>query len=282
MAIKIIIDSASDITPAEAVDMGITLIPMTISFGTDIYLDGIELSQKEFYEKLIECDTLPKTSLIGPQSFEEAFTKATQNGDEVIAITISSKLSGTYSSAVKAASKFGGKVKVIDSMNASMGERLVCEHVLKLIKQGKSAEEICEAANKAKSKICVLALLNTLKYLKKGGRISSAAAFVGELISIKPVIAIENGEVKLVGKAKGSKNGNNLLTALIDKKGGIDFSMPFGAMWSGMEKSLLEKYITDSENLWKQNTETVPSHRIGPTIGTHIGPGGIGVAFFSK
>jgi len=127
-----------------------------------------------------------------------------------------------------------------------------------------------------------MAVLGTLKYLRKGGRISPLIAFAGELMSLKPVIAVENGEIKLVGKALGSKKGNNLLNQLIEKCGGIDFSMPYGTMYSGIDDSYLQKYISDSKSIYENYTDTVPQYIIGCTIGSHIGPGAIGVSFFSK
>ena len=136
--------------------------------------------------------------------------------------------------------------------------------------------------NSAKGKIRLLALLDTLKYLRKGGRISSVAAVAGEMLSIKPVVAIERGEVKLVGKAMGSKKGNNLLTQLVDRFGGIDFSMPYALGYSGLSDEFLKKYLNDSEKLWKEHTDSVPSYMIGSTIGTHVGPDAIAVAFFSN
>ena len=125
-------------------------------------------------------------------------------------------------------------------------------------------------------------MLNTLEYLKKGGRISAVAAFAGKLLSIKPVVAVIDGEVKLIGKALGSKNASNLLNKLVLDKGGIDFNMPFGVIWSGLDNSLLKKYLADSSHLWKNEVDNVPAYSIGGTIGTHVGPGAIGVAFFEK
>ena len=124
--------------------------------------------------------------------------------------------------------------------------------------------------------------VRNLEYLKKGGRISSTVAFAGELISLKPVIGVVGGEVKMVGKAIGSRRGNNLLNRLVESKGGIDFTMPYGTIWSGLDDSMLQKYINDSASLWEGHTDKIPSYILGGTIGTHIGPGAIGVAFFEK
>ena len=282
MSVKLIIDSASDINEKEAGELGITMLPMEVRFGSDEYLDGVNLMPKDFYNRLIESDELPKTSQINPFRFEEEFEKLTANGDEVVVITISSKLSGTYRSACEASKNYSGKVFVVDSLNATIGERLLCQYAIKLIKDGKTASEIATELNNVKSKINVMAMLNTLKYLKKGGRISAVTALAGEVFSIKPVVGIIEGEVKMIGKAMGSKKGNNLLNTLVEKKGGIDFDMPYGVVWSGNDDSVLNKYVEDSNHLWENYTDKVPAYMMGSTIGTHVGPGAIGVAFFEK
>lgn len=280
--IKIIVDSASDINQKEAKELGVILVPMTITIGAEEYLDGVNLLPKQFYEKLIENDSLPKTSQINTFRWEEEYEKALKDADELIVITISSKLSGTYNCAMQAASKFDGKVFVIDSLNACIGERLLVNLAMRLIDEGKSAKEIADILNDKKSKINVIAMINTLEYLKKGGRISSTAAFAGKLLAIKPVVAVIDGEVKVVGKAMGTKNGTNLVNKLALEKGGIDFSMPFGTIWSGLDDSVVSKYIEESTKLWDGYGDQIPMYILGGTIGTHIGPGAVGVAFFSK
>ena len=280
--IKLLVDSASDIDLTEARDLGIELIPMLITIGEKEYSDGVDLSHKEFFEKLIESDELPQTSQINECRFDERFSALTANGDDVIAIVLASKLSGTYDCACRAAQKYDGKVRVVDSLNASAGERILCMHAVKLINEGRlSAAEIVDELNIKKTRIRFLALLGTLEYLKKGGRISSVVAFAGEMFSIKPVVSVTDGEVKLVGKAMGSKRGSNLLSQFIDKYG-VNFDMPFALVYSGLTDEFLTKYITDSEKLWVGKTDYLPKYLIGSTIGTHIGPGAIGVAFFTE
>lgn len=120
--------------------------------------------------------------------------------------------------------------------------------------------------------------------MRKGGRISPTVAFVGDVLSIKPVISIVNGEVKLVGKARGSRNSNNLLMNLVSECGGIDFNMPYGIIYSGLSDEYLKKYLNDSESLWKEHVkdiEDIPKYILGSTIGTHVGPNAIGVAFYA-
>ncbi|MDE7161475.1 MAG: DegV family protein [Anaeroplasmataceae bacterium] len=281
--IKILIDSASDIDLKEAQEKGIYLLPIEVTFGEETYLDGVNLSHNEFFEKLIESDELPKTSQINPFRFEEEFEKLTEDGSKVICITISSKLSSTYNNALVAAKKFKDKVYVVDSLNACIGERVLCDLAIKLVEEGKlSVKEIVEELNEKKETIELLALVGTLKYLKKGGRISSVVAFTGEMLSIKPVISIINGQVKMVGKARGSKKGNNLLVEKIEACGGIDFNYPYVTGYSGLSDDFLKKYLEDSAALWQNSTDSVPMYQIGSTIGTHVGPGAIAVAFFSK
>lgn len=282
MAVKLVVDSASDISKKEADELGIHMISMSILFGDKTYMDGVDLSGKDFFEKLIESDELPTTSQINMFQFEECFLELTKDGSDVVAITLSSKLSGTYAGAVSAAGSFPGKVFVVDSLNASLGERILIQYAVRLLRDGASAEEMVERLNEAKGRIKLMALLGTLEYLQKGGRISAVTAMSGAILQIKPVIAIMDGEVKMVGKAMGSKKGNNLLTQLIEKSGGIDFKMPYATAYSGMDDSLLQKYIKDSSSIWKDEMDQIPSYCIGSTIGTHVGPGAIAVAFFAK
>lgn len=235
-----------------------------------------------FFEKLIECDDLPKTSQINEYRWEQTFSRHVKNGDTVVAIVISSKLSGTYANARRAAKKFGEKVFVVDSLNACIGERILFNYAIRLKDENKDAEEIFHLLESAKNRVRVLALLGTLKYLKKGGRISPLVAFVGETLNMKPVVGIVNGEVKLIGKAIGSKKGNNLINTLIKNGRGLDFSMPFTTGYSGLDDTVIKKYIEDSKNIWEGQTDAVPVFEIGSTIGTHVGPGAIAVAFFEK
>jgi len=282
MAVRIIIDSASDITRAEAYTLGITHIPMKILFGNEEYNDGIDLSHREFFEKLIESDTLPTTCQNPPAEFADEFEKAVAEGDEVVCITISSKLSGTYQSAAIAASEYPGSVFVVDSENACIGERLLVLLAVDLANKGLTAAHIASILSEEKKKIRVLALLETLEYLKRGGRISSAAAFAAGILSIKPVVAVENGEVVVAGKARGSKQGNNLLRELVLKCGGIDFTLPVCLGYSGLNDETLRKYAEDNKDLWEEHAEKLSYSSIGAAIGTHVGPGAVAVAFFEK
>lgn len=279
MGIHIITDSGSDILQGENPD--ITVLPMAITFGEKEYLDGVNLSHQQFYELLIEEEQLPVTSQVTPIQFENAFRERVEAGDTVIAVVISGKLSGTWQSACIAAREFPGKVYVVDSESAAIGERILAERAVQLIKEGAQVEEIVEKLETEKKKIRLVALLDTLEYLKRGGRISKSAAMVGGILSIKPVVAVENGEVCLLGKARGSRNGNNLLIQEIQKTAGIDFDRPYSLGYTGITDSLLQKYIADSSVIWEEHADSLPIFSIGGTIGTHVGPGAIAVAFFT-
>lgn len=270
MGIKIIVDSGCDMAGSESPYLKV--VPLTISFGETQYKDGVTLSHKEFYEKLVVSDELPKTSQVPPYDFEEAIREVVDTGETPIVITISSKLSGTYNSARIAASAFDEKVYVVDSENVAIGEKILVQYALRMIEENMEAEEIVEELEKSKKKICLAALLDTLEYLRKGGRVSNVAGVVGGMLSIKPVVAIQNGEVVVLGKARGTKNGNKQLTQQIETAGGMDFSKPYAFGYSGLEDNLLQNYLKDTEEMWQKPAEELPIGTIGGTIGTHAGP----------
>ncbi len=281
MAVRIIIDSASDIDQKEAERLGVNFIPMQVQIADKEYLDGLDLSHEEFWKLLPTCNDLPKTTQINPYRFEEEFEKIVSAGDEAVVITISSCLSGTYRSAVQASEKFKGKIFVVDSLNASLGEKVLCRYALKLTKQNLSANEIFEKLEKKKSKITFLAMLDTLKYLKKGGRISAVTAIAGEMLSIKPIIEFIGGEIKNIGKAIGAKKALATLAGIASKRN-IDHDMPFGIVYSGTDDTMMNSFIEKNAELWKDETDKLEPYLLGSTIGTHIGPNGLGIAFFEK
>ena len=280
MNIRIITDSGCDMLPPYAPNL--TVLPLTITFGEESFLDGVELDHHRFYEKLIEGEELPTTSQIAPAAFEEAFQRAVDAGEAVVCVTLSSKLSGTYQSARIAAEGFAGQVWVVDSENVTIGQRLLVERAVELAGQGLDAAQLSARLDQEKKDIRLVALLDTLEYLKRGGRISPSIAMVGGLLSIKPVVAVENGEVVLLGKARGSRNGNNLLIQLIQKTSGVDFGRPYRLGYTGLDDGLLQKYIADSVQLWQDHVEELPVSTVGGAIGTHVGPGAVAVAFFQK
>ncbi|MCI5872048.1 MAG: DegV family protein [Clostridiales bacterium] len=281
MSVRIIIDSACDLTKEQADELQTTFLPLKTIFGEEEFLDGITLSHRQFFEKLIESDCMPTTSQIPPHEYETVFQEVKEAGDTAVVITISSKLSGTYQSANIARDGYEDCIWLVDSENVCIGEQILVRYACRLRDTGASAAEIAAILDQRKKDVRVIALLDTLEYLKRGGRISGAAAFAGGLLSIKPVIAIADGEVAILGKARGSKNGNNMLREETAKCGGIDFTMPFSLAYSGLDDSLLQKYIADNAAMWQEQVSELPISTIGSTIGTHAGPGAIAVAFFA-
>lgn len=275
--IKIITDTASDILPKEGEQLGIKVLPLTITFDKTEYIDGVTLSQKKFYEKLIESTELPKTSQITPYAFQQAFEEF--KDDDVVCITLSRKLSGTYNSARIAAEDYPN-VRVIDSNNVTIGERIIVLRALELAKEGKTADEIVEIIEDEKDIAHVIGLVETLEYLKKGGRISPLVAVIGNFLKIKPVVEVNDGEIKMLGKARGSLAGNNKLREQVSEYGGVDFSRPFAVAYSGLDSSVLNKYLEDSKDLYPEGF-VFERVQIGSTVGTHVGPGCVAVAFFS-
>lgn len=278
MSVKIIVDSTSDLIPE--VKEKCIVVPLTVRFNEEEYIDGVTINYEEFYIKLIESDVLPTTSQATPASFGEVFEEVVNSGDTAVVITIASKLSGTYQSACIAAKDYEGKIYVVDSAQATIGTSILIERAFELLDSGKNAKEIFDILETEKGKIRLLGLLDTLEYLQKGGRISKAAAFAGGLLSIKPVIAIDDGVISVLGKARGSKQGNNYLVKMIEESGGVDFSRPLMLGYSGLSDIMLKKYIEDSSSLWENKREKLPYTPIGSVIGTHVGPGAIAVAFF--
>ena len=280
MSIRIITDSASDMSPAE--HPALRVLPLSVTFGTDVYMDGVDIDHQRFYEMLVERDELPKTGQVNPYAFSQTIAEAREAGDEAVIITVGAKLSGTNQSARTALAEApGGDVFVVDSNNVTLGERVLVEYALRLVDEGRSAAQIAAAVEAVRDRVVVIGLLETLEYLVRGGRLSAAAGAVGTLLNVKPVVAAEDCLIVQLCKALGSKNGRNLLNQKVEKAGGVDFSMPLALGYTGLSDAVLKKYIEDSAALWAGHTEGELSiHTIGATIGTHVGPGAVAVAFF--
>ena len=279
MRVRIIIDSTTDLAPE--LQGQVEVVPLTVSFGTEEYIDGVTITHEEFYSKLIESDVLPTTSQATPAAFAEVFEEVAAAGDSAVVITVASQLSGTCQSARIAAEDYDN-IYVVDSGSVTLGAGILAEYALHCARSGMTAAEIAGLLEKKKEDICLIAMLDTLEYLKKGGRISAAVAFAGGLLNIKPVVNVKDGVINMLGKARGSKQGNNLLVQEIEKTGGIDFDLPILLGYSGLSDALLKKYITDSAPLWENGIDTLRYTSIGSVVGTHAGPGAIAAAFFHK
>lgn len=281
MGVKIIAGSTAD--TFKNIKERLITVPLMVSFGKEEFIDGVTITHEEFYKKLIDSEESPVTSQPSPQAFRNEYEKIIDNGDTAVVITVSSKLSGTYQSAIIGAEGLSeGKIFVVDSKSASIGEGVLCELALRLVDEGKTAEEIVEILEKEREKLIVVALLDTLEYLLRGGRISKTSAMIGKLLSIKVVIAVKNGEIVPLGKARGIKKANNLLSCEIQKSGGVDFRKPLLVGYTGLDDENVKRYISDAKEMWEGEIEEPDYVRLGSVIGTHAGPGALGVAYFSK
>ncbi len=281
--IRIITDSASDIPNNDSIPANLSIMPLTIFFGEEEYLDGKTITNEEYYNKLTGGDILPKTSQVTPYDFEQEIQKALDNGEKVIVITLSSGLSGTYQSACIAASNFDKDVAVIDSFMATVSEQILVKYALELVEQGMEYDKIVETLENDKKKIKLVGPLDTLEYLKKGGRISAAAAVFGSALSIKPIITVVEGKVEVIAKARGRRNAiENTLKIVRESETGIDFDKPYAVGYSGNDKDMLNIFIESSKTNGNVNIENWPVVSIGSTIGTYTGPDSIIFGYFEK
>ena len=278
MSVKIIVDSTVDLAP-EIKKQVTAVVPLAVRFGDEEYKDGETITAQKFYEMLVSGDVLPTSSQPTPVAFEEAYEKATADGSEVVVITISSRLSGTYQSATIAAEDFEGKVFIVDSRSAALGAGVLTEYALRLVQQGLSGEEILKELMEKREKVRLYAVLDTLEYLKKGGRIGSATAVVGGMLNIKPLISVDDdGRIGMAGTARGMKKAFSMLSENCGKNGGIDRSMPTLVGYTGQSDENMMKYLQENTDLWPSDTQTTI---VGATIGVHAGPGAVAVSFFS-
>ena len=278
MSIHIITDSTFDI--AKRYMDSVTVVPMHVRFGETEYIDGVTITKDEFYNKLIETDELPQTSQATPADFDIIFEDIRGTEDSAIVLTVSSKLSGTYQSACVAAQD-DDNITVIDTLHVATGAGILAEYAIDCVRAGMSHDEVVNAIMEKRDKIGLIALLDTLEYLKMGGRISATVALAGGLLNIKPVVTVNDGLVELIGKARGSKQGNNFLKKLAEESG-IDYDLPILLGYSGTSDHLLQKYIEDSKELWEGKVESLDISQVCSVIGTHVGPGAIVVSFFKK
>lgn len=277
MSVKIIIDSSADVTLGCKNELPV--VPMNITFGTTEYVAGIDIDHKEFYEKLVSSDVLPTTSQATPDRFMTEFDKIKEAGDSAVVLTLASQLSGTYQSARIAAAEYED-IYVIDSGSATIGIGVLADFALSLAKKGMSAKDIAIEVEKQKEKVCIIAMVDTLEYLKKGGRISKTAAVAGGLLNIKPILMVENGVINTIGKVRGIKAASNQLLTEIEKVGGIDFDKAYILGYTGNNEEILNNFFEDSKEHWKDFDYQKNATAIGSVIGTHAGPGAIAIAFF--
>ena len=276
MSVKIVVDSSVDLAPEFKAQ--VKTVALSVLFGEREYKDGVTINPEKFYEMLVQCEQLPTTSQPTPAAFEDAYRELVEAGHEVLVITIASKLSGTYQSATIAADEFPGKVFVLDSRAAAIGSGLLAMSALKLAEEGLSAQQILEILMEKRKKIRLFAMVDTLEYLKKGGRLSSTVAFVGGVLNLKPIISLVEGEIQVVGKARGLKAAFSAMNQACQETG-IDLSEPYLMGYTGSSNENLTKYLAESGDLWPAGSEKLI---IGSAIGTHAGPGAVAIAFYGK
>ena len=276
MGIRIIVDSTADLTPQ--VRARVAVVPLTVHFGEEEFVDGVDITGRKFYEMLETTKVLPTTSQATPYAFSAAFGQVVADGEEVIAIVVSSKLSGTYQSAVIAAEDYPGQVHVVDSKNIAIGLAILTAYAIQLVDEGRSAAEIVALLKQQRERIRLMAVVDTLEYLQRGGRLSKTAAIAGGILSIKPLIGLVDGEIKVLAKGRGNKQANMLMNQEVTKVG-IDETMPSMLGYTGTSDEQLRKYRQESESKWLAE---VPESLVCGVVGTHAGPGAVAVAFFAK
>lgn len=275
--VRILVDSTVDLP--ERCRAQVRAVPLTVHFGDEELIDGVTIDRRRFYERLIESDVLPTTSQATPAAFVKEFEAVRQAGESAVVITISAELSGTYQSACIAAADYED-IYVVDSRSAAIGSGILAELALEWAADGIAAAELAGLLTKKRDDICLLGLLDTLEYLRRGGRISRTAALAGGLLGIKPVVTLENGAVTMIGKARGSKQGNNLLRRKVIETG-VDFARPVCLGYTGTSTKLLRKYVEDNRDLFEEHLDDLHACIVGSTIGTHVGPDAIAAAYFA-
>lgn len=279
--IRILTDSASDILPAEAEQLGVTVIPLNVTLEDGTVLrDGVDMTPSAYYEILAGCRKLPTTSQPSPELFENFFLEAAAAGDEVIGIFLSHALSGTYQCAKLAADMANvDNVLFVDSGHVCLSEALLVRLAVQLRDSGKTAGQIAAILEHAKEHLHLVAAIDDLKYLRKGGRLPAAVAVAGGMLGIKPLITIQDGKVAMAGKARGLPGAYVALFKKVEEMGGINPAFPAlaGYTVSPREVTPIQTYLRD--NLQQ---EALLVRQIGCVIGTHAGPGAFGIAFFDK
>lgn len=277
--IQIVTDSASDITLKQAEEMNVQIVPLTILFEDGVCPQETDEDFQIFYEKLIKENGLPKTSQPTPNKYLEIFRLAKEVGDEVLVITLSGGLSGTVQSAklAKDLAEYE-RIEIIDSKQAILTQRMLVEYSVKLRDEGKTLDEITALVLKQREKLTVFGMLDTLTYLKKGGRIPASMALLGNLLRIKPVIILKDSVLEQLGKARGRRDGLKMLCTQMEEAE-IDLSFPVYFGYT-LDPEPTKQFQAEMEQKFQlKNTKLYP---VGGVIGTHVGPNCVAVAFAVK
>lgn len=278
--IKLISDSTCDLTKEELAAQGISTLPLTIHFGQESFRDGIDITKKAFYQRLGQAKTLPTTSQVPPGDFEELYRRLLGPGDELLAVTIASGLSATHQSALAAAEAVDReRIHVVDSMSGSFGHALLLSHAVRLRDEGRlSAGQIAAQLRQFAPRIRLYAVVDTLRYLKMGGRLSGSAALIGGLLGIKPLVQVQEGKVTSIGKVRGDRN---VVKTLYEHFTTARPDLSLGYAFGHSEASRLMRDAMEHFEARLGQPAAVTTE-LGAVIGTHTGPGVIGVAFMVR
>ncbi|MDF2904733.1 MAG: DegV family protein [Herbinix sp.] len=280
MGIRIITDSTSDISAVQAKELGVTIIPLKVIFGDKEYKEGIEITMEGFYDKLVKAEKLPTTSQPSPDDFLTSFLEAKKANDSVIVILISGKLSGTLQSATIAKDLAEYEdIHIVDSQTTITGLRFLVEHAVKLSREGKSATEIVPILEELKDRIVLLAMVDTLEYLHKGGRLSKSSAILGSLLKFKPIITVKDGVIGVVGKERGTNKGIAKMLEIIEERGLIDDNYPLYFGYTAEDSKTKQLMESVKERFGIANSTI---HPVGCVVGTHAGPGACVITYISK
>ena len=280
MAIRIVIDSTSDVTNEIIEKYNLKMVPLSVNFEDGSYLDKIELSSKDFFEKLAKAEKLPTTTLVSPGAFVEAFSEILMEEDQVLGIFLASEFSGTYDSARMAKDMIGSEdIHIIDTRSVCLGSFALILEAIELVQQNKNIEEIVKQLENDKEKIVAVAALDTLKYLEKGGRLSKGQAVVGSLLNIKPIIAITEGKIAVIEKVRGKNKTIKWFDEWIEKNN-YDLSDKTVLLFHGNSYEQLKELREAIEE--KHKIINIIEQEVGPVIGTHSGPGVLAIGFLNK
>ena len=277
--IRILLDSSADFSAEEAKEHNLELVSINITMNGKNYRDGIDITKDEFYQMLVESEEFPMTAQPSPQDFLDIFEDVKEKGDQLVYLSLSSALSGTFQSATLAKNMAEyDDIYLVDTLSATRAIRIMVEYACKLREEGKTAAEIAAELDDFKSRVVIFAAVDTLEYLCKGGRLSKAAAAVGELANLKPIITVtKEGTMAVPAKALGRNKALSALVKLVQEKE-IDTTFPIYSLYAVGEENT-EKL---EQKLGKEGIRVTKRLQIGSTIGCHIGPGAYGVIFVTK
>jgi DegV family protein with EDD domain len=278
--VRIIVDSTCDTTPE--IKARLHVVPLCVRFGQKEYIDGETITHREFYRMLETEEAMPSTSQPNPATFARVYDEVLAADEDAVVLTVSSALSGTYQSAAFAAMDVSDRIFVVNGKSVAIGTGVLAEHALSLADAGMSAEDIAHALTRLRERVRVLAVIDTLEYLKRGGRISKTAALAGNVLGIKPLLTLRDGKIEPLGKARGTRQGYAILQKLAFDMGGVNFDMPVLLGYTGYSALRVHQFVELTPSLWGKYKHDLRISPIGSVVGTHAGPGAVAVAFIEK